>query len=99
MVQKTAPQQALAERYFPLRVRVAVPPSGFGNQPNLMCAWLDQHAGTGSYFTSAQAGPGRQGTALFYFVDAEMAAPFLDRFACGLFIGGEPPASLTPTRK
>jgi hypothetical protein len=99
MVQKSAPQQALAERYFALRVRVAVSPSGFGNQLNLMCAWLDQHAGKGSYFTSAQAGPGRQDAALFYFVDAEMAAAFVDRFACGLVIGDAPPASLTPTRK
>jgi hypothetical protein len=42
MVQRSAPQQVVAERYFPERVRVAVPPGGFGN---LMSAWLDEHAG------------------------------------------------------
>jgi hypothetical protein len=34
--------------------------------------------------------------ALFYFVDAKMAAAFADRFACGLIIGHDPPASVTP---
>jgi hypothetical protein len=61
-----------------------------------MCAWLDQHAGRGGYFTGAHAGPGLQDAALFYFVDAKMAAAFVDRFACGLIIGREPPASVTP---
>jgi hypothetical protein len=96
MVQRSAPQQVVAERYFPVRVRVAVPPGGFGNQFNVMCGWLDQHAGKGGYFTGARAGPGLRDAALFYFVDADMAAAFVDRFACGLIIGREPPASVTP---
>jgi hypothetical protein len=49
MVQRSAPQQVVAERYFPVRVRVAVPPGGFGSQVNIMCAWLDQHAGKAGY--------------------------------------------------
>jgi hypothetical protein len=40
----------------------------------------------------AQAGAGLQDRALFYFVDAKMAAAFVDRFACGLIVGREPPA-------
>jgi hypothetical protein len=99
MVQRSAPQRFLAERYFPVRVRVAVPPGGFGNQLNIMCAWLDQHAGKNGYFTGAQAGAGLQDAALFYFADAKMAAAFVDRFACGLIMGREPPTSVTPTRK
>jgi hypothetical protein len=79
--QRSAPQQAAAERYFPVPVRAAVPPGGFGNQLNEMCAWLAQHAGNGGYFTGAQAGPGLQDAALF---------------ACGLIIGREPPASAMP---
>jgi hypothetical protein len=43
-----------------------------------------------------KAGLGLQDAALFYFVDADMAAAFVDRFACGLIIGREPPASVTP---
>jgi hypothetical protein len=99
MVQRSAPQQAVAERYFPVRVRVAVPPGGFGNQFNVMCAWLDQHAGRGGYFTGAQAAPGLQDAALFYFVEAKMAAAFVDRFACGLIIGRDAPASAAPQRR
>ena len=64
MVQRSAPQQVVAERYF--RVRVAVPPGGFGSQFNIMCAWLDQHAGKDGYFTGAQAGARLQDAALFY---------------------------------
>jgi hypothetical protein len=93
MVQRSAPQQVLAERYFPVRVRVAVPPGGFGSQFNTMCAWLDQHVGKAGYFTGAQAGAGLRDAALFYFIDAKMAAAFVDRFACGLIIGREAPAS------
>jgi hypothetical protein len=99
MVQRSAPQQVVAERYFPVRVRVAVPPGGFGNQFNVMCAWLDEHAGKAGYFTGAQAGAGLRDAALFYFVETKMAAAFVDRFACGLIIGREPPASVAPTRK
>jgi hypothetical protein len=95
-VQRSAPQQVVAERYFPVRVRVAVPPGGFGSQFNIMCGWLDQHAGKAGYFTGAQAGAGLQDAALFYFVDAKIAAAFVDRFACGLIIGREAPASAAP---
>jgi hypothetical protein len=45
MVQRSASQQILAERCFPVRVRIAVPSGGFGSQFNVMGAWLDQHAG------------------------------------------------------
>jgi hypothetical protein len=93
MVQRSAPQQVVAERYFPVRVRVAVPPGGFGSQFNIMCAWLDQHAGKAGYFTGAQAGAGLQDAALFYFNDARVASAFINRFACALIIGREPPAS------
>jgi hypothetical protein len=63
-----------------------------------MCAWLDQHAGKSGYFTGAQAGAGLQDAALFYFIDAKIAAAFVDRFACRFTIGPEPPASVTPRR-
>jgi hypothetical protein len=96
MVQRSAPQQVVAERCFPVRVRVAVPSGGLGKQFNDMCAWLNQHARKSGYFTGAQAGPGLQDVAIFYFVDEKMAAAFVDHFACGLIIGREPPASVTP---
>src|ERR1700730_2301488 len=97
MVQRSAPQQVAAERYFPVRVRVAVPPGGFGTQFNIMCAWLDQHAGKRGYFTGAKAGAGLQDAALLYFIDAKIAAAFVDRFACRLIIGREAPVSALPS--
>ena len=93
MVQRSVPRQVLAERYFPVRVRVAVPPGGFGSQLNLMREWLDYQAGRDGYFTGSETVAGRQDAALFYFVDAKMAAAFVDRFACGLIIGHEASAS------
>jgi hypothetical protein len=60
-----------------------------------MCAWLDQHAGKAGYFTGAEAGAGLRDAALFYFIEANVAAAFVDRFACGL-IGREAPASAAP---
>jgi hypothetical protein len=45
MVQRSAPQSYYAERYFPVRVRVAVPPGGFGRQLDEIYAWLDQRSG------------------------------------------------------
>ena len=89
MVQRSVPRQVSAERYFPVRVRVAVPPGGFGSQLNIMCGWLDQHAGKAGYFTGAEAGNGLRDAALFYFLDAKLAAAFVDRFACGLVVGCE----------
>jgi hypothetical protein len=57
-----------------------------------MRAWLDQHVGKAGYFTGAQAGAGLQDAAMFCFIDAKMAAAFVDRVVCGLIIGREPPA-------
>jgi hypothetical protein len=92
LVHRSSPEQ-VAELYFPRACAVAVPPGGFVNQFNMMCAWLDHHAGKAGYFTGAQAGAGLQAAALLFFVDADMAATFVDRFACGLVVGREPPAS------
>lgn len=91
MVRRSTPQQTLADRYFPVRVRVAVPPGGFGSQFNHMHAWLDHHVGPGRYFTGAQARVRTVDAAVFYFVDANVAAQFVERFACGLVTGTDPP--------
>jgi len=92
MAQRSPPRQVLAERYFPMRVRVAVPVGGFGSQLNLMREWLDYHAGRDGYFTGSETVAGRQDAALFYFLDAKIATAFVDRFACGLIVGRDAPA-------
>jgi hypothetical protein len=90
-----------------LRLQVAFPAS-LGELPkasstvsqfSIMCAWLDQHAGKAGCFTGAQAGAGLQDAALFYFIDAKIAVAFVERFACGLIIGREAPASAAPQHR
>jgi len=50
----------------------------------------------GSRLLHGLEGPnGLQDAALFSFIDAEKAAAFVDRFACGLIIGRKPLASVT----
>src|SRR5580658_2779120 len=76
--------QREAERQFPVRVRVAVPPGGFGRQLSDMHAWLDQVCGATGW-TSAPAGiAGIVNDAVaFYFDDAALARAFVNRFCCG----------------
>ena len=92
MVQRSAPQSYYAESYFPVRVRVAVPPGGFGSQLNTIYGWLDQHVGRAGYWSG---GGGRRAldTTMFYFLTVDSAKAFVDRFGCGLVVGIEPPLS------
>jgi len=73
-----------AERQFPLRVRIAVPPGGFGRQLALMQAWLDETCGAAGW-ASAPAGVGgvRNDAVAFYFDDPAFAHAFVNRFCCG----------------
>lgn len=76
--------QREAERQFPVRVRIAVPPQGFGRQLALMHAWLDDTCGANSW-SSAPAGLGGvlNDAVAFYFEDAAFAHAFVNRFCCG----------------
>jgi hypothetical protein len=82
-----ASRQALkhAERRFPVRIRIGVPPQGLGRQINMMHGWLDQHAGRDAYAIHGAdhlTSPGQADHV--YFIDIGLAAAFVDRFACGL---------------
>ena len=92
MIQRSAPQSYYAESYFPVRVRVAVPPGGFGSQLNTIYGWLDQHVGKAGYWSGA-GGRHALDAAMFYFLTVDSAKAFVDRFACGLAVGIEPPVS------
>jgi hypothetical protein len=86
MVRRPAPARVTDDRYFPVRVRVAVPPGGFGNQLDAMYGWLNMHAGRGNY--AIHGAPNDLGVeaALFYFTDVAVAKAFVERFACGLAV-------------
>ena len=90
MVRRSVPARVTDDRYFPVRVRIAVPPGGFGNQLDVMHGWLNLHAGRGNF--AIHSAPNDlnaiTGTdaALFYFVSVEVAKAFVERFACGLAV-------------
>jgi hypothetical protein len=76
-----------AERHFPVRVRVAVPPGGFGNELARMYEWLDDHVGKDRYW-SGGAGD-HSDAACFYFLTVDNARAFVERFGCRLPVEGD----------
>jgi hypothetical protein len=75
---------AEAERRFPARIKLAVPPGGFGQQLDLMQRWLDENAGADGW---AMATAGLRGVlndaVAIYFRDAALAAAFVARWCSG----------------
>ena len=56
-----------AERRFPVRIKLAVPP-GLGNRLSEMHAWLDANCGADGWTNTPAPGPHH--TAAVYFADA-----------------------------
>jgi hypothetical protein len=76
--------QREAERQFPVRVRIAVPPSGLGRQLEIMYAWLDEVCGAAGWMAAPAGFIGVMNDAVaFYFGDAAFAHAFVNRFCCG----------------
>ena len=73
-----------ADLRFPVRVRIAVPPSGLGDRLDQMHAWLDEHCGLAGW---AMAPSGARGivndAAAIYFLDAAVASAFVSRWCKG----------------
>jgi hypothetical protein len=73
-----------AERRFPVRVRIAVPPEGLGRQIEVMHAWLDETCGAEGWAMAPAGFVGILNDAIaFYFEDAAFADAFVARFCCG----------------
>lgn len=73
-----------AERQYPIRVRIALPPQGLGRQPSIMHAWLDATCGAGGWASAPAGTAGVLNDAVaFYFPNAAHAHAFVDRFCCG----------------
>jgi hypothetical protein len=78
------PLQRDTERRFPVRVRLAVPPDGFGRQLATMHAWLDDTCGPHGWASAPAGIAGIVNDAVaFYFEDAAFAHAFVNRFCCG----------------
>ncbi len=70
-----------AERRFPVRIRILVPPQGLGVRLDAMKAWLDDNCGDGCW---AMAPAGLRGVVndavAVYFCDAALAGAFVARW-------------------
>ena len=70
-----------ADRRFPVRVRVAVPPNGFGERLNRMHAWLDENCGADGWVMTPSGLCGVVNDAVaVYFSDAALASAFVARW-------------------
>jgi hypothetical protein len=74
----------MAERRFPARIRIGVPPGGFGQRYMEMTAWLDANCGANGW---AMTPCGLRGVlndaASIYFLDATLAGAFVARWCAG----------------
>jgi hypothetical protein len=72
------------ERGFPVRVRIAVPPTGLGKQLTQMQDWLDHNAGADGWAMTPSGGRGVLNDAIsVHLVDATIASAFVARWCIG----------------
>ena len=74
----------MAERRFPVRIRIAVPPGGLGQRCARITAWLDENCGADGW---AMTPSGTRGVlndaASIYFLDTTLAGAFVARWCAG----------------
>jgi hypothetical protein len=73
-----------AERRFPVRIRVGVPPSGFGQRHAQINAWLDENGGADGWAMTPSGMRGVLNDAVsIYFLDPTLASAFVARWCAG----------------
>ena len=73
-----------AERRFPVRIRIGVPPGGFGQRYAEMTAWLDENCGADGWAITPSGMRGVLNDAVsIYFLDATLASAFVARWCAG----------------
>ena len=73
-----------AERRFPVRIRVGVPPNGFGHRYAQMTTWLDENCGSDGWAMTPSGMRGVLNDAVsIYFLDATIASAFVARWCAG----------------
>jgi hypothetical protein len=73
-----------AERRFPVRIRIAVPPEGLRRQHARMTAWLDENCGADGWAITPSGTRGVLNDAIsIYFPDAALAGAFVARWGIG----------------
>ena len=69
-----------AERRFPVRIRIAVPPNSLGQRHTRITAWLDKNCGADGWAMTPSGTRGVLNDALsIYFADATLASAFVAR--------------------
>jgi hypothetical protein len=73
-----------AERRFPVRIRIGVPPGGLGDRLDQMRAWLDGNCGGDGWALTPSGMRGVLNDALsVYFLDPTLASAFVARWCAG----------------
>jgi hypothetical protein len=71
----------VAERRFPVRIRIAVPPGGLGHRHTQITAWLHENCGADGCAMTPSGTRGVLNDALsIYFGDATLASAFVARW-------------------
>jgi hypothetical protein len=74
----------MAERRFPVRIRIGVPPGGLGQHHTDMTAWLDENCGADCWAMTPSGMRGVLNDAVsIYFLDATLASAFVARWCAG----------------
>ena len=73
-----------AERRFPVRVRLAVPPDGLGTRLDRIKTWLDENCGANAWAITPSGLHGVLNDAIaVHFTDAALAGAFVARWCRG----------------
>ena len=75
----------MAERRFPVRIRIGVPSGGLGRRHAQITAWLDENCGADRWAMTPSGMRGVLNDAVsIYFTDATLASAFVARWCTGL---------------
>jgi hypothetical protein len=73
-----------AERRFPVRIRIALPPNGLAQRHTQITTWLDENCGANGWALTPSGTRGVLNDALsIYFADATLASAFVARWCVG----------------
>ena len=71
----------MTERRFPVRIRIALPPGGFGRRHAEMTVWVNGNCGAdGSAMTPSGVRGVLNDAVSIYFIDATLASAFVARW-------------------
>jgi hypothetical protein len=74
----------MAERRFPVRILIGVPPGGFGQRHTDDTTWLDHNCGAEGWAMTPSGQRGVLNDAVsIYFLDATLASAFVARWCAG----------------